>query len=69
MPGRCPQCGSRTYLTRTTVETDLLEIRNVPCRVCQECGDEQIGYQTQRKIDKLMERTAKGKIKDRVVVM
>ena len=52
-----------------TVETDLLEIRNVPCRVCQEYGYEQIGYQVQKKIDRLIERAAKGKIKDRVVIM
>jgi hypothetical protein len=51
------------------VQTDLLEIRNVPCAVCQECGHEQISYQTQKQIDKLLERAAKGKIKDRVVVM
>jgi YgiT-type zinc finger domain-containing protein len=69
MPGRCAQCGSKTYLGRTTIQTDLLEIRNVPCIICQECGHEQIGYQIQRKIDKLMERAAKGQIKDRVVVM
>ena len=69
MPGKCSLCGSNTYLARTTVQTDLLEIRNVPCTACQECGHEQIGYQVQRKIDKLIERAAKGKIKDRVVVM
>ncbi|MGH7772243.1 MAG: YgiT-type zinc finger protein [Candidatus Binatia bacterium] len=69
MPGKCAQCGSRTYLGRTTIQTDLLEIRNVPCTVCRECGYEQIGYQVQRKIDKLVERRAKGKIKDLVVTM
>lgn len=69
MPGRCTQCGSNAYLARTTVQTDLLEIRNVPCTTCQECGHEQIGYQTQKKIDRLLERASKGKIKDRIVVM
>jgi hypothetical protein len=69
MPGRCAQCGSRTYLGRTTIQTELLEIRNVPCTICQECDYEQIGYQVQSRIDKLMERTAKGKLKDRVVTM
>jgi YgiT-type zinc finger domain-containing protein len=69
MPGRCAQCGSKTYLGRTTIQNDLLEIRNVPCTICQECGDEQIGYQIQRKIDKLMEHAAKGKLKDRMVIM
>jgi YgiT-type zinc finger domain-containing protein len=69
MPGRCAQCRSNTYLGRTTVLTELLEIRNVPCTICQECGHEQIGYQAQNRIDKLLERAAKGKLKDRVVTM
>jgi len=69
MPGKCPQCGSRTYLARTTVQTDLLEIQNIPCMVCQECGQEQIGQLFQKKIDKLLERAAKGKLNTRVGVM
>lgn len=69
MPGKCPQCGSRTYLGRTTVQTDLIEIQNVPCAICQECGHEKIGQQVQKKIDKLLDRAAKGKIKERLVVM
>ena len=69
MPGRCAQCGSKTFLGRTTISTDLLEIRNVPCTVCQECDREQIGYQAQLKIDKLVRRAAQGKLKDRVVTL
>ena len=69
MPGKCSQCGSRTYLGRTTMQTDLIEIKNIPCAICQECGQEQIGQQVQRKIDKLLERAAKGKLNTRVVVM
>ncbi|TMB74225.1 MAG: YgiT-type zinc finger protein [Deltaproteobacteria bacterium] len=69
MPGKCPQCGSRTYSGRTTMQTDLIEMQNIPCTVCQECGHEQIGQQVQKKIDKLLERAAKGKLKARVVVM
>ena len=69
MPGKCPQCGPRTYLARTTVQTELIEIQNVPCVACHECGHEQIGQQIQKKVDKLLERAAKGKIKSRVVVM
>jgi peptide subunit release factor 1 (eRF1) len=67
MPGKCPQCGSRTYLARTTIQTDLIDIENIPCTVCQECGQEQIGQQVQKKIDKLLERAAKGKLKVSVV--
>jgi YgiT-type zinc finger domain-containing protein len=69
MPGKCSQCGSRTYLARTTIKTDLLEIQNVPCTVCQECGQEQIGQLVQKKIDKLLERAVKGKLKTQMVVM
>ena len=69
MPGKCAQCRSRTYLARTTIQADLIEIQNVPCMVCQECGQEQNGQLVQKKIDKLVERAAKGKLKTRVVVM
>jgi YgiT-type zinc finger domain-containing protein len=69
MPGKCPQCGARTYLARTTIQTDLVEIQNIPCTVCQECGQEQIGQLAQRKTDKLLERAAKGNLKTRTVVM
>jgi hypothetical protein len=69
MPGKCTQCGSRTYLARTTIQTSLIEIQNIPCTVCQECGQEQLGQQVQQKIDKLLERAGKGKLKARVVVM
>jgi YgiT-type zinc finger domain-containing protein len=69
MPGACPLCRSRTYLGRTSLQTDLIEIQNIPCTVCQECGQEQIGQRVQKQIDKLLERAAKGKLKTRVVVM
>ncbi|MGZ8436166.1 MAG: YgiT-type zinc finger protein [Candidatus Binatia bacterium] len=69
MPGQCAQCGSKTYLGRTTIHTDLLEIRNIPCTVCQECDYEQISHQAQLKIDKLVQRAAQGKLKDRVVTL
>lgn len=51
------------------MQTVLLDIQNIPCTICQECGREQIGQQVQKKIDKLLERAAKGKLKDRMVVM
>jgi YgiT-type zinc finger domain-containing protein len=50
-------------------KTDLMEIQNIPCTVCQECGQEQIGQQVQKKIDNLVERAAKGKLKSRLIVM
>lgn len=69
MPGKCPQCGSRTYLARTTVKAELIEIQNIPCTVCQECGHEQIAQLAQKKIGKFLERAAKGKLKSHVVVL
>jgi hypothetical protein len=51
------------------MQTDLIEIQNIPCTICQECGQEQIGQRVQKSIDKLLERAAKGKLKTRVVVM
>ena len=69
MPGKCPQCRSKTHLARTTMQTELIEIQNIPCTVCEECGQEQISQQVQKKIDKLLERAVKGKLKTHVVVM
>jgi YgiT-type zinc finger domain-containing protein len=69
MPGKCPQCGSKTYLARTTIQTELIEIQNIPCTACQECGQEQIGQLVQKKIDKLLDRAVKGKLKTQLVVM
>ena len=68
MPGKCTQCGSRTYLARTTVKSELIEIQNIPCIACQECGEEQIGL-VQKKIDKILDRAAKGKLKTGMVVL
>jgi len=51
------------------IKTDTIEIQNVPCTVCEECGQEQIGQRVQKTIDKLLERAHKGKIKTPVVVM
>jgi YgiT-type zinc finger domain-containing protein len=69
MPGKCALCGSTTYLGRTKLETGFIEIQNIPCTVCQECGREQISQRVQKQIDKLLERAAKGNLKTRVVVM
>jgi hypothetical protein len=69
MPGKCPQCGSRTYLARTTIKRDLIEIQNIPCTAYQECGEEQIGQLVQKKIDKILDRAAKGKLKTCRVVL
>jgi hypothetical protein len=51
------------------MQTELIEIQNIPCTACQECGLEQIGQQVQKKIDRLLERAAKGKLKAHVVVL
>lgn len=69
MPGKCSQCGSKTRLGRTTIQSEIIEIRNIPCTVCEECGHEQIGQRVQKSIDKLLERAGKGKLKTRVVVL
>ena len=56
-------------MARTTIKRALIEIQNIPCTACQECGDEQIGNLVQKKIDKILERAAKGKLKTRMVVV
>jgi uncharacterized Zn finger protein len=66
---KCPQCGSRTYLARTTIKSELIKIPKIPFTACQECGDEQIGQLVQKKIDKILDRAAKGKLKTGMVVL
>ncbi|HEX6436878.1 MAG TPA: hypothetical protein VF182_07090 [Candidatus Binatia bacterium] len=56
-------------MARTMIHNDSMEIQNIPCTVCHECDYEQIGKQVQKKIDKLLERAARGKLKSRLVVM
>ena len=51
------------------IHKDSMEIQNIPCTICHECGYELIGQQAQKKVDKLLERAAKGKLKSRFVVM
>jgi len=43
--------------------------QNIPCIACQECGEEQIGQLVQKKIDKILDRAAKGKLKTCRVVL
>jgi YgiT-type zinc finger domain-containing protein len=59
----------KTYPGRTIYKTDTIEIQNVPCTVCEECGQEQIGQRVQKTIDKLLEGARWGKVKTPVVVM
>ena len=55
--------------SRTTVKSELIEIQNIRCIACQECGEEQIGQLVQKKIDKILDRAAKGKLKTCIVVL
>ena len=52
-----------------TIQRDIVEIQNIPCTVCEECGQEEIGQRVQKSIDKILERAGKGKLKTRIVVM
>src|SRR4029078_990854 len=53
MPGKCSQCGSKTHIGRTIIQTDIIEIQNIPWTVCEECGQEEIGQRVQKSIDKV----------------
>lgn len=61
--------GSKTHIGRTTIQTDIIEIQNIPCTASEECGQEEIGQRVQKSIDKVLERAGKGKLKTRIVVM
>jgi len=43
--------------------------QKIPCTACQKCGDERIGKLVQKKIDKILDRAAKGKLKTGMVVL
>lgn len=60
----CPLCGGRKVPGKTTYSVDLgfgvVVVRNVPATICAQCGEEWIGSETSRKLEKLVEE-ARGK--------
>lgn len=59
MSDLCPTCGGEKAEGTTTFTTDLefgvVVVRNVPATVCQQCGDDWIGPEVNRNLEKIVE--------------
>ena len=59
LDSRCPLCGGRKAAGRTTFTADwgegLVVVRNVPATLCAQCGEEWIGAETARALERITE--------------
>jgi len=55
----CPICGGRKTFGKTTYSVDLgfgiVVVRNVPATVCSQCGEEWIGAEIARELERLVD--------------
>ncbi|MBI3989142.1 MAG: type II toxin-antitoxin system MqsA family antitoxin [candidate division NC10 bacterium] len=55
----CPICGGKKTAGKTTYSVDLgfgiVVVRNVPATVCSQCGEEWIGAETARELERLVD--------------
>jgi len=62
---KCPVCNGEKKLGRTTYTVDLgfgvLVVRDVPARICVQCGEEWIGAGTAKTLEKLIGEARKRK--------
>jgi len=69
MPGKCSQCGSETYLGRTKIETDIIEIQNIPCTICEDVDRNRSVSWFRKPLISFSTVRGKGQLKTRIVVM
>ncbi len=50
------------------VRSDLLIIKNVPARVCDQCDEAYISPETSRRIDELMEKYRTGRLEVKPII-
>jgi len=71
--GPCPICGGREKLSKTTYTVDLgfgvLVVRDVPAKVCSQCGEEWIDNSTAKTLEKLVKEAHKKKTQVEVVAL
>ena len=57
---QCPVCGGQlkkdTIREDVWVESELLVIDNLPAKVCLDCGESIVDYNTMEKIEKIIEK-------------
>ena len=58
MMERCPLCGGDKKEGHTTYSVDLgfgvVVVRDVPAKICSQCGEEWIGYQVTRRLEEIV---------------
>ena len=58
-PGACPLCGATQEKGTTTYAVDLgvgvVVVRDVPATICSRCGEEWIGAEAARELEKIVE--------------
>ena len=69
--GLCPVCGGRKTPGRTTYSVDLgfgiIVVRNVPATVCSQCGEEWIGADIARELERLVQEARQSRRQVEVV--
>ncbi len=67
----CPVCGGRKIAGKTTYSVDLgfgiVVVRNVPATVCSQCGEEWIGADIARELERLVEEARQSRREVEVV--
>ena len=67
----CPVCGGRKTAGRTTYSVDLgfgiIVVRNVPATVCSQCGEEWIGADIARELERLVNEARQNRHEVEVV--
>ena len=73
LKSRCPLCGGRKALGKTTFSVDLgfgvVVIRNVAAMICDQCGEEWIAPDVARKLEKLVEEARQKKLQVEVMAL
>ncbi len=67
----CPICGGKIKKGKTVFTVDLKEnllvIRNVPARICSQCGEEWINPETSKKIEQMVNEAKTRKTQFEVI--
>jgi len=70
-PSTCPICGGVKEKGATTYAVDLgtgvVVVRDVPATICSQCGEEWIGAQTARELEKIVEEARANRMQAAVV--
>jgi YgiT-type zinc finger domain-containing protein len=69
---KCPVCNGEKKLGRTTYTADLgfgvLVVRDVPARICVQCGEEWIDASTAKTLEKLIGEARNRKMQFEVLI-